>query len=350
MYPEDKMMNKMAKVSIIVTIYNGEAWLVQCVNSLRNQTLKEIEIILVDDGSSDSSLEMCYQFAAEDDRISVIHQENMGLSGARNRGLRKATTEWIMFADQDDWAENDAVETLYDQACKGDYDIVSASYYVNRLDMEEKQSATEKEYFTEQDHKLFIRNQFRLEFNDGNFVVAWGRLYKRKLLEQNDLYFAENVKCCEDLLFNLYAFWYAKRVYVLEKPIWHYRIREGSISNRIFENREKIEIQFKKEAFAFLNCFKLWEEFEPYYNYSLIGGVREVLCSYSGNVKDYESLCTAARHLKQFCEMTDYRNAINSTRITFMLWKSDRVRLWLLKRNMYKMLILTQMIFDAVKK
>ncbi|MCM1224688.1 MAG: glycosyltransferase, partial [Lachnospiraceae bacterium] len=92
-----------AKVSIIIPIYNVETYLERCVNSIRNQTLRELEIILIDDGSPDACPQMCDRYAAEDERIKVIHQPNAGVSVARNRGMDAATADWIMFVDPDDW-------------------------------------------------------------------------------------------------------------------------------------------------------------------------------------------------------------------------------------------------------
>ena len=104
------------KVSIIVPVYNVENYLERCISSLRNQTLEDIEIILVDDSSTDSSLEICNKMAMEDSRIKVIHKENEGAGLARNEALRVATGEYIGFLDSDDFVEADMFKTLYDKA------------------------------------------------------------------------------------------------------------------------------------------------------------------------------------------------------------------------------------------
>ena len=105
-------MCETAMVSIIVPIYNVEAYLKECIDSIRGQTMQEMDIILVDDGSPDSCPQICDQFAAEDKRIRVFHRENMGVSAARNFGMEQAEADWIMFVDPDDWLEKDAVEVL----------------------------------------------------------------------------------------------------------------------------------------------------------------------------------------------------------------------------------------------
>ena len=112
------------KVSIIVPVYNAEKYLKRCINSLKNQTLEDIEIILVDDSSTDSSLEICQIAADEDSRIKVIHKVNEGAGYARNAALKIATGEYIGFLDSDDFAEKEMFKTLYEKAIKYDSDLV----------------------------------------------------------------------------------------------------------------------------------------------------------------------------------------------------------------------------------
>ena len=115
----------MDKVSIIVPVYNVEDCLSYCVDSLRQQTYKNIEIILVDDGSTDSSGEICDQYAQEDERIKVLHIENGGLSNARNTGVKESSTDWIVFIDSDDYYDHRAIEYLVELRDKYRVDLVA---------------------------------------------------------------------------------------------------------------------------------------------------------------------------------------------------------------------------------
>lgn len=115
----------MDKVSIVVPVYNVEDCLSYCVDSLRQQTYKNIEIILVDDGSTDSSGEICDQYAREDDRIKVLHIENGGLSNARNTGVKESSTDWIVFIDSDDYYDHRAIEYLVKLRDKYRVDLVA---------------------------------------------------------------------------------------------------------------------------------------------------------------------------------------------------------------------------------
>lgn len=117
------------KVSVIVPIYRVEEYLQRCVDSIRNQTLREIEIILVNDGSPDKCGEMCNTFAAQDSRIKVIHKENGGLSSARNAGMQIAVGEYFSFIDSDDYIDLQMLEKLYQSAEKYDSDLTGCGFY-----------------------------------------------------------------------------------------------------------------------------------------------------------------------------------------------------------------------------
>lgn len=119
----------MDKISVIVPVYKTEQYLNRCVQSITDQTYKNLEIILVDDGSPDNCPEMCDQWAKKDERIKVIHKRNGGISSARNAGLDSATGDYIMFADSDDWMEPDMAEFLYRLIVKYDADISRCGFY-----------------------------------------------------------------------------------------------------------------------------------------------------------------------------------------------------------------------------
>lgn len=117
------------KVSIIIPVYNAEKHISKCIESLTNQTYKEIQIILINDGSTDKSGQICEAYAEKDNRIIVIHKENGGVSSARNIGLENSTGYYIMFVDSDDWIEEDAIKRLMQVQNKYSYDLIMFGYY-----------------------------------------------------------------------------------------------------------------------------------------------------------------------------------------------------------------------------
>ena len=173
---DDKMENSL--ISIIVPIYNVEKYIHQCIDSLINQTYKNIEIILVDDGSPDNCGEICDEYARKDKRIKVIHQNNMGLSGARNTGLDNSKGDYLIFVDSDDYIACDFIEKLYNISIKYGVDIVECDFEKFQTDIEVKK--------IEEKIKIFSVNEM-LEKIEGEesvkSVVVWNKLYKRNIYE-----------------------------------------------------------------------------------------------------------------------------------------------------------------------
>lgn len=170
----------MAKLSIIIPVYNVEKYLERCVYSVLTQTLKDIEVILVNDGSTDSSGVLCDDFAIKDNRIKVVHKQNGGLSSARNEGLKYATSDLVGFIDSDDWISSDMYEYLWNLQEKNDADIVSCNYMLAYDYPTKIKNAKIKEY-------VFTRNEALKKylelgaFSRINDYSACKKLYKKKL-------------------------------------------------------------------------------------------------------------------------------------------------------------------------
>ena len=221
-------------ISIIVPVYNVEKYLPQCLDSLVNQTYGQIEIICVNDESPDNSAEILKEYANKDSRIKVLEQKNMGLSGARNTGMRNAHGEYVMCVDSDDWIDLETCEQAVNAALKYDADLVMWSYV-----REFENKSSEKLMFWD-DEKLFdaeaVKNQInrRLCGLSGEELAhpdyanaietAWGKLYRFSIIKDHQIeYISERVIGTEDALFNLYATHYVKKAVYLKKPFNHYR-------------------------------------------------------------------------------------------------------------------------------
>jgi len=221
------------KISIIVPVYKVENVLPRCVESLINQTYKNIEIILVDDGSPDNCPIICDEYAKKDKRIQVIHRENGGLSEARNSGLASVSGQYILFVDSDDYIELDTCEKFID-ALKDDMpDIVVGDYIEERenkaIPHVHKEIETEKLYSAESYLQKAIDNEeMRIE--------AWLNLYKTSFWKGNGFLFRKNI-LHEDMQLMPQVFLSAKQIQYVNHPFYHYIIREGSIMNQ--NNREK---------------------------------------------------------------------------------------------------------------
>ena len=170
----------MDQISIVVPVYNVENYLSYCVESLRQQTYKNIEIILVDDGSTDSSGEICDQYAQEDDRIKVFHIENGGQSRARNIGVKEASSDWIMFLDSDDYYDLRAVEYLVDLRDKYDVDLVVTSI----IEVRDHKINSIGESFSLENSKKLDKDEALVQMFYGNSIGTspGGKLYKKDIL------------------------------------------------------------------------------------------------------------------------------------------------------------------------
>lgn len=218
----------MEKVTIIVPIYNVEKYLKEAIESTINQTYKNLEIILVDDGSTDNSGKICDEYTKIDNRIKVIHKNNGGLSDARNAGLDNATGKYIMFLDSDDFLEIDAVENMHKEIVDKDAEYVIGNY-INATEEGEK---WEKPVFDLEKYK-----PFRLSINDhmNSFFImnssVCNKIFKKEFIDKLNLRFVVGLPA-EDAIFTTYCFIKAERVFYAQCLVFNYRQRKGgSISS-----------------------------------------------------------------------------------------------------------------------
>ncbi|MDD7261756.1 MAG: glycosyltransferase family 2 protein [Fusobacterium mortiferum] len=211
------------KVSIIVPIYNVVQYLEKCINSICNQTYKNIEIIMVDDCSTDGSRELAKELSKKDNRITFVQRsKNGGLSAARNTGMKIATGYWITFVDSDDWLENNCIEELYQTAKKDNADIVVGGVYYSYKD----KKPIEKDFFynlktsSSQQKKVALLKPY-----------ACGKLYRLELIKKLKIDFPEEIKRAEDLSTVVPWMTYTDKISIVNKPLYYYFQRENSLSN-----------------------------------------------------------------------------------------------------------------------
>ena len=222
------------KVSVIIPVYNVEKQLSRCVDSVINQSLRELEIILVDDGSPDKSPQICDEYKEKDNRIKVIHNTNGGVSDARNAGLNLASGEYISFLDPDDWIEKVMLETMYNKIKIDSSDIAVCSY---AIDYPNNNFSINKELPISVDCTNNIADAiYSLDSND-MFNVVWNKLYRYDLLKENKIRFEIDGVPGEDLLFNCAAFQKAKLVSFDYEVLYHYmREDEDTLVNTYKSN------------------------------------------------------------------------------------------------------------------
>lgn len=242
--------------SIIIPVYKvREQYLRECLNSVVHQTLREIEIILVDDGSPDNCGIICDEYEAVDSRIKVIHQENQGVSAARNNGLREATADWILFVDGDDWLELDACERLQKYLNGSDCDILmfnAIREYANRRIKMNYGLQNNKTYntFNIDERELLYRQAMKTPNNEKSAKVKlWpiyyscNKVYRREFLLKNDIYYPKGLSKSEDKVFTLLCFEKLSKLHYVDDALYHYRINADSICNRYSETADMERIK-----------------------------------------------------------------------------------------------------------
>lgn len=216
----------MQLISVIVPIYKVEKYLRECINSVINQTYKNLEIILVDDGSPDSCPDICDEYANIDPRIKVIHRENGGLSAARNSGIDICTGEYIFFLDSDDILDKDAIAFLYKKTIETKVDIAVCCFYYLYKDSYIPKCTNVIEAVVNGE-QAFID----MLIMDYTFPCAWGKLYKRQIFQ--NLRYPEN-KLYEDTYIIGDVLFHANNVYITTLPKLYYRQCKSSIMNSSF--------------------------------------------------------------------------------------------------------------------
>ena len=251
----------MPKVSVIVPIYNVEKYLEKCINSLLSQTLEDIQIILVNDGSKDNSGNIAREYEKNNkNRIIYVEKENGGLSDARNHGLKYATGDFIAFLDSDDYIEKNAYEEMYNKAIEENADYVECDFiweFPNKIRVDKQHP-----YKNKKEMLSFVR------------VVAWNKLIKRQLITDNNLEFPKGLRY-EDVEFTYKLIPFINKFAYVDKPFIHYVQREGSIAN--VQNERTAEIfTVLDNVIEFYKKNNIYEKYrdELEYNYA-----RYLLCS-----------------------------------------------------------------------
>lgn len=216
----------MAILSVIVPVYNSKKYISKCIYSILNQTFTDFECIIVDDGSSDGSSEVCDSISNDDDRVKVIHKTNEGVSVARNIGLEIASGEWITFVDSDDWLELNTFEVAIGETKEKDVDVIqwgftsSEDYFTNSYSIEqvEVNSKTQLPYW---------------------FNACWGKLFRISMIKDNNIEFPKKISVGEDRFFSYCCYSCSKKILLINGGFYHYYQNENSVMNSSY-SKEKI--------------------------------------------------------------------------------------------------------------
>lgn len=241
-------MNPM--VSIIIPVYNAEKTIRRCVDSVLNQEYKDTELLLVDDGSTDLSGQICDEYARKDSRVCVIHKENTGVSDTRNLALERARGIYLQFLDSDDWISPDATSLMVRAAGESGCDMVISDFYrVVGERVSHKGDIEPGGLLTREEFAGFMMEKPA----DFYYGVLWNKLFRRALVEENGLRMDKTISWCEDFMFNLEYIRHTKTIYALHVPIYYYVKTKGSLASQGLSITKTIKM--KSMVFSYYHDF-----------------------------------------------------------------------------------------------
>jgi glycosyltransferase involved in cell wall biosynthesis len=288
-------------VSIIIPVYNVEKFLRRCIDSILNQTLKEIEVVLIDDGSPDHCGEICDEYAVADARVKVIHQKNIGTMAACRAGISVAMGKFIGFVDSDDWIEADMYGKMYHNIAENNADIVSCGVIYNGERKKNKQFLIDKKtiFETEAIQRYIVPNLLNYWLYENGIYGPYrvNKLFKAQLVKENLTYCDDRLRISEDMNLVLACTLDAEKIVFLDQCYYHYEWNANSASvsytKNYFENNRILYDAFRRMAKE--KNKNINQEIDLYYNAMLIAAIRNY-------AKAPFSISDKCKNLEKYCE------------------------------------------------
>lgn len=347
----------MNKITVIVPIYNTkEEFLRKCIESIINQSLKDIEIILVNDGSDERTKKICEEYKNNDSRIKLINQKNMGESVARNTGIENSITNYITFVDSDDWIDFDMCEKInnYMESINYDFDIISFDCYVNYENREKKNKFYIKEgLLNEKDIEEIQLQNIEKGITkyyppETNISVPWAKIYRKDFIEKNNIKFVPNIIRMPDAIFNMEAFEKAKKIYIFPSYLYHYRKNEFSICQRYSKDTilyYETYIDFVKK---YIKDYNKNEKFKDTLNIKIVTSIDNYMYNYFFNKDNPKGKKEIKKELKELLKKDLYVNAMKYVKKEY-LSIYQKILLKCAKNNNYGGLKILRKIKNIIK-
>lgn len=237
-------------ISIIIPVFNAEKYIERCLKSIEEQNYQEYEVIIIDDGSTDTSASICNTFHSKDNRFTVFQIENQGVSNARNLGIEKAQGKYILFVDSDDWLKKNALETFSQKISLEDDLIISSYYDVIDTNYIPKIFTTEEKRYRGEKIKEYVSNDFM------KISTPWAKLYKTSIIKDHNLTFRKNIKYGEDLIFNMEYIDKCNTLLVIQDCLYYYQIMSlGNAQSKYFKDMAEYKIQGYKAVYHIISGY-----------------------------------------------------------------------------------------------
>lgn len=346
------MTDRKSKVSVIVPVYNVENYLKRCVDSLTQQSLADIEILLIDDGSTDRSGELCDELAKTDVRISVYHKKNEGQGIARNSGLQKATGKYVVFLDSDDYYDPDTCRDLFELMEHTQADLCCYGYQIETQDRQVVRipNITDREYEGEAFLKEFVPHYFgdQPEKDDLRGFSSCMSIFRREIIEEHNICFpSEREYLSEDTIFSLRFCEHANKAVTTSKIYYHYCQNPNSFSQAFHKERLNQTISFGKT----LDEWAVRMEIEPETNVRRAMYLWVNLMAYlRQGIRYYEQ--TDRRQeipfVKDVCRQTEVEKKLGQLR-EVQLPRQQKLLLWMILGKHYRSVLLLVRVRAKVK-
>lgn len=314
----------MIYLSIIIPVYNAENNLRKCLDSiLNNNLIKDFEVILINDGSNDSSASICKDYSQKFENITFIDQTNQGVSKSRNIGLSRSKGKYITFIDSDDYVEKDYIQNILNIVNNVDSDVyIFNSYIIDNVKYKNNKSVKFNKDFVNGENDM--RSVKKLLFS-AKLNAPWDKVYRADIIKNNKIQFPEHLNLGEDFVFQLQYFLHVRKSYFLSKKLYNYQLNSSGLSGNSKSKKGIIAYKYLfKEILRF--CEK--DEYVEYRQLALITEL-QIITNYIGNL--YRCGCSSKEIIQLFKDSSWYQDLINSNYHDF---KSNLRRL-LLKYRFY---------------
>lgn len=322
-------------ISIIIPIYNSERYLRECLESVVNQTYSNLEILLIDDGSKDSSLEICKEYEKKDSRIRVISKTNEGVSVTRNRGIKEARGQWISFVDSDDIIGQDYIKVLV-RCLDDDTEICFVNstkklselkkYDLDKFQIEEIEKKNLKLFERGLLNKYVIKTPIHL-------TSTCAKLYNKPFLLKNDILFPAYLAKSEDAVFNMYAYHYAKKGNWCDIPLYYYRSNRESVSHKYDNN----VVKTYEDHLRLINEFysrNLYPEFKEDFSVRVFFDLIYCIVNKFCHINNHERFCDRKNEFLRVINMEPFQDSLKNIKTKgFSL--PEKVLEFCIKKNLF---------------
>lgn len=296
----------MAKISIVVPIYNSEKYLCNCIDSILCQSFDDFELILVDDGSTDSSASICDNYEKLDNRVNVIHKTNGGVSKARNTGIDVASGKFICFIDSDDSINSDYLEKLY-LAYENDIDLSIVGY--NWI---KNNCVTNFTVFNNEPETIIDKNNIMFLYEKVMISAPWCKLYKLDIIKENKLIFPEDLSLGEDLIFNFSYLDFVNRIKIINTPLYNYNTdNENSLLQKYRADLLETNSRINSIVYMYICKWKLDHTQMQIFINSVFWSYENVLLN-TFSVKNKAFYFDKLRYNRQILKSEDFKKALKN--------------------------------------